>query len=120
MARGARGQPEVTVTASRREERNNAMHGDDNDDAIQPSVVDDSEEYDDLDEAEIDELSDELPDDVPASDVAERLRGLVVYLATNLVDDPNSVEVEARQRGSSVFVSLRVPRSEERRVGNGA
>lgn len=46
------------------------------------------------------------------SDVAERLRGLIVYLATNLVDDPNSVEVEARQRGGSVFVSLRVPEEE--------
>jgi uncharacterized protein len=48
----------------------------------------------------------------PPGDVAERLGGLVVYLATNLVDDPQSVEVEARQRGSSVFVSLRVPEEE--------
>jgi predicted RNA-binding protein YlqC (UPF0109 family) len=32
-----------------------------------------------------------------------------VYLATNLVDDPDSVEVDARQRGGSVFISLRVP-----------
>ena len=38
--------------------------------------------------------------------------GLVVYLATNLVDDPETVEVEARQRGGSVFVSLRVPEEE--------
>jgi predicted RNA-binding protein YlqC (UPF0109 family) len=45
----------------------------------------------------------------PTTDVAERLRGLVTYLATNLVDDPEAVEVEARQRGGSVFVSLRVP-----------
>ena len=43
---------------------------------------------------------------------AERLRGLVVYLATNLVDDSASVEVEARQRGGSVFISLRVPEEE--------
>jgi predicted RNA-binding protein YlqC (UPF0109 family) len=48
----------------------------------------------------------------PASDAAERLRGLVAYLATNLVDDPESVEVEARQRGGSVFISLRVPEEE--------
>jgi predicted RNA-binding protein YlqC (UPF0109 family) len=48
----------------------------------------------------------------PASDAAERLRGLVAYLATNLVDDPASVEVEARQRGGSVFISLRVPEEE--------
>ena len=48
----------------------------------------------------------------PAADAAERLRGLVAYLATNLVDDPESVEVEARQRGGSVFISLRVPEEE--------
>jgi predicted RNA-binding protein YlqC (UPF0109 family) len=48
----------------------------------------------------------------PATDAAERLRGLVTYLATNLVDDPESVEVEARQRGGSVFISLRVPEEE--------
>ena len=46
------------------------------------------------------------------TDIAERLRVLVAYLATNLVDDPDSVEVEARQRGNSVFVSLRVPEEE--------
>jgi uncharacterized protein len=48
----------------------------------------------------------------PATDAVERLRGLVTYLATNLVDDPQSVEVEARQRGGSVFISLRVPEEE--------
>lgn len=51
-------------------------------------------------------------DFAPSGDVADRLRDLVVYLATNLVDDPESVAVEARQRGSSVFVSLRVPEEE--------
>jgi predicted RNA-binding protein YlqC (UPF0109 family) len=56
--------------------------------------------------------SDEAAPDAPASDVAEHLRGLVAYLAANLVDDPESVEVEARQRGGSVFVSLRVPEEE--------
>lgn len=54
----------------------------------------------------------EAADYPPPTDVAERLRSLVVYLATNLVDDPEAVEVEARQRGSSVFVSLRVPEEE--------
>ena len=50
--------------------------------------------------------------EAPTTDVAEQLRGLVVYLAANLVDDPGSVEVEARQRGGSVFISLRVPEEE--------
>ena len=59
-----------------------------------------------------DEGDDEPYDAAPETDAAERLRGLVVYLATNLVDDPETVEVEARQRGGSVFVSLRVPEEE--------
>jgi len=88
------------------------MHGDDNDDQIGALVAEDGEEYDELDEAKLDLPAGDLADYGPPSDVAERLRGLVVYLATNLVDDPNSVEVEARQRGNSVFVSLRVPEEE--------
>jgi predicted RNA-binding protein YlqC (UPF0109 family) len=60
-----------------------------------------------------DDEGDEDPyDAAPETDAAERLRGLVIYLATNLVDDPDTVEVEARQRGGSVFVSLRVPEEE--------
>ena len=46
------------------------------------------------------------------TDAAEQLRGLVTYLAKNLVDEPDGVEVEARQRGGSVFISLRVPEEE--------
>ncbi len=69
--------------------------------------------YDPYDEDENkDDVADEPYGEAPASDVAEQLRGLVVYLATNLVDDPESVEVEARQRGGSVFISLRVPEEE--------
>jgi predicted RNA-binding protein YlqC (UPF0109 family) len=67
-----------------------------------------ADEYEDMLPAE-EEFSAAYPVD---SDAAERLRGLIVYLATNLVDDPNTVEVEARQRGGSVFVSLRVPEEE--------
>lgn len=47
-----------------------------------------------------------------AGDAAERLSGLVAYLARNLVDDPDGVEVDAQQRGGSVFVTLRVPEAE--------
>jgi predicted RNA-binding protein YlqC (UPF0109 family) len=72
--------------------------------------------YDDVYEDEEDEGEAEYEEDevlyAPASDAAEHLRGLVAYLATNLVDDPESVEVEARQRGGSVFISLRVPEEE--------
>jgi predicted RNA-binding protein YlqC (UPF0109 family) len=65
--------------------------------------------YDPYDDEEVD---DDPYDDAPATDAAEQLRSLVVYLATNLVDDPDSVEAEARQRGGSVFISLRVPEDE--------
>ena len=72
--------------------------------------------YDDVDEDdEVEGEAEYGEDDIlyaPVTDAAERLRGLVAYLATNLVDDPESVEVEARQRGGSVFISLRVPEEE--------
>lgn len=64
--------------------------------------------YDD----EFDEYSDEVDDYAGGDDAANRLSSLVEYLACQLVDDPQSVEVEARQRGGSVFVSLRVPEEE--------
>jgi predicted RNA-binding protein YlqC (UPF0109 family) len=69
---------------------------------------------DDYEEENEGEAEDAEPDALyaPATDAAERLRGLVTYLATNLVDDPERVEVEARQRGGSVFISLRVPEEE--------
>jgi predicted RNA-binding protein YlqC (UPF0109 family) len=70
---------------------------------------DDDYPDDDENAAEYEEANDLY---APATDAAERLRGLVAYLATNLVDDPASVEVEARQRGGSVFISLRVPEEE--------
>jgi uncharacterized protein len=72
--------------------------------------------YDDVDEDdEVEGEAEYGEDDIlyaPVTDAAERLRGLVAYLATNLVDDPENVEVEARQRGGSVFISLRVPEEE--------
>jgi predicted RNA-binding protein YlqC (UPF0109 family) len=78
---------------------------------VEPVPEDGYDDYPDDDEgdAEYEEANDLH---VPPTDAAERLRGLVAYLATNLVDDPASVEVEARQRGGSVFISLRVPEEE--------
>lgn len=48
----------------------------------------------------------------PSGDAAARLQALVTYLARNLVDDPETVEVDAQQRGGSVFLTLRVPEEE--------
>lgn len=47
-----------------------------------------------------------------SGEAADRLSELVAYLARNLVDDPEAVEVDAQQRGGGVFVTLRVPESE--------
>ena len=69
------------------------------------------DEYQEVDEG-VDEYAEDDALYAPTTDAAERLRGLVAYLATNLVDDPENVEVEARQRGGSVFISLRVPEEE--------
>ena len=69
------------------------------------------DDYEDEDEG-VAEYRDDNALYAPATDAADRLRGLVAYLASNLVDDPASVEVEARQRGGSVFISLRVPEEE--------
>ena len=94
------------------------MHVDDanGDPSVEP-IVDPTAEngYDDDYQEEDEGVAEYGEDDVlyaPATDAAERLRGLVSYLATNLVDDPEHVEVDARQRGGSVFISLRVPEEE--------
>lgn len=47
-----------------------------------------------------------------ADDVEERLRDLVVYLATNLTDDPDAVEVVAERRGQNIHLNLRVAEDE--------
>jgi hypothetical protein len=82
---------------------------DDNAAGTETTIVEYDEE---LYDGEIDVFDDDVALLAPPTDVAEQLRGLVAYLATNLVDDAESVEVEARQRGGSVFISLRVPEEE--------
>ena len=47
-----------------------------------------------------------------AGDPAEALGTLVAYLARNLVDEPDGVEVEARRQGNNVAITLRVPETE--------
>jgi predicted RNA-binding protein YlqC (UPF0109 family) len=65
---------------------------------------------------DVDEFSDEESFSAGSGDATDRLRSLVEYLACQLVDDPQAVEVEARQRGGSVFISLRVSEEELGRV----
>ncbi len=76
-----------------------------------------SAEPDDLeaDEGFGDEDDYDAPPSVAAAegpDPAERLRDLVVYMATALVDAPDAVEVDVERRGPHVHLSLRVPEEE--------
>jgi predicted RNA-binding protein YlqC (UPF0109 family) len=52
----------------------------------------------------------EAPNDEPRPEDA--LRDLVLYMATNLVDDPDAIAVTAEQRGSAIHLDLRVPTDE--------
>ncbi len=47
---------------------------------------------------------------------AESLRDLVIYLVTNLVDDPEEIEASVERRGGAVVLRLRVPEVELGRV----
>ena len=78
-------------------------------DDVDPGV----EPYED-EEGEGDEEFEEDADEAPlaSADPVEELRGLVVYLATALVDEPDAVEVTAERRGPGVHLSLRVPEEE--------
>jgi predicted RNA-binding protein YlqC (UPF0109 family) len=51
-----------------------------------------------------------------AADPAEQLRQLVLYMATNLVESPEEVQVTAEQHGSVVQLMLRVPEREMGKV----
>ena len=82
-------------------------------------MVDDQDNQDQQDDVEYDD--EDVAEDgegapgaaPPAAEAAvEDLRGLVAYLATNLIDEPDAVEVDAERRGGSVHLSLRVPESE--------
>lgn len=57
-----------------------------------------------------------MTDTFQAATPTEELRQLVYYLATNLVDEAEHVEVTAEQRGSAVHLNLRVPEGEMGKV----
>ena len=52
------------------------------------------------------------PENGQAGSASDNLSHLVEFLATNLVDDPQGVEVLAEQRGQTVGITLRVPEEE--------
>lgn len=75
-----------------------------------PIYEDDAELEIEAISAEDDEAMD-LVSSLPGDPVA-RLTGLVDYLARNLVDAPDAVDVTAEKRGNSVFITLHVPEVE--------
>ena len=86
-------------------------------------VVVDDDEFDETQVAADEGLEsiDEVGDEAAAMDTtegaeAESLRGLILYLATNLVDDPEAVDVRASRRGSVVDLRLTVPEEELGRI----
>lgn len=50
--------------------------------------------------------------DSPTGPAAEAMRGLVVFMASHLIEQSDDLDVQAEQRGSTVHVRLRVPREE--------
>ena len=78
----------------------------------------DTVEFDDVDD---DGHAGEADDEVAAvgntaDGPAEALRALILYLATNLVDDPESVGVSVARRGGTVDLRLTVPEEELGRI----
>lgn len=75
--------------------------------------ADDDQHVDDQPHADDgEEFEDDAALDSRQGDEVEELRTLVGYLAANLVDEPDDVEVSADRRGGSVHLSLRVPEGE--------
>jgi len=50
--------------------------------------------------------------DRAADEATESLRELVTYLVNNLVDEPETVEIDVARRGPSVHIQLRLPEGE--------
>lgn len=68
-------------------------------------------EHDEPDEAFSETAIEQVMDDAAADGdgPVDQLRGLVVWLVDQLVDEPESVDVIADQRGSSVHIQVRLP-----------
>ena len=79
--------------------------------------ADDDQDLDDYDEDEDDEddqqraLGGSFPEAPPAD-----LEGLVHYVVSKLVAEPESIEISSEQRGGTMYISLRVPESDLGRV----
>ena len=95
----------------------------DDENVADPAVAPDDGQPDDVDVGEYeddeetftgaeDDLGEDGPENGQVGSPRDSLSHLVEFLATNLVDDPQRVEVLAEQRGQTVSITLRVPEEE--------
>lgn len=54
--------------------------------------------------------------DDDADDPVDSLCTLIEYIAVNLVDDPDTIEIQSEQHGTAVVIRLLVPESEMGKV----
>lgn len=83
--------------------------GDDPDSGSQPHPMED------IDSMEPEAVADDgtpVSGSAERSDASESMGGLVSYIVTNLVDEPDAVEIDVQQRGSLVQIRLRLPEEE--------
>jgi predicted RNA-binding protein YlqC (UPF0109 family) len=79
-----------------------------------PNVIEDIDEArsDDqlVSEADVDQVMDAAA--ANGADPVEQLRGLVVWLVDQLMDEPETVSIEAVERGSAVQIQVRLPEAD--------
>lgn len=81
--------------------------------------VDEDGDYDDRNDTELEDEDDDqeqaLGSSYPAAPPVD-LEGLVHYVVSKLVADPESIEISSEQRGGTMYIALRVPESDLGRV----
>jgi len=82
------------------------------DPTAEAALADDRDDQDEEFVGEYEEEAFDQPDAAGEDAAVERLRELVLYLASNLTDDPEAVEVSAERRGQNLHLELRVPEEE--------
>lgn len=83
--------------------------GDDSD--LEASLEDDDYEDEDDEDDQQRALGGSFPEAPPAD-----LEGLVHYVVSKLVAEPESIEISSEHRGGTMYISLRVPESDLGRV----
>jgi predicted RNA-binding protein YlqC (UPF0109 family) len=90
------------------------MTADERDPSVTEGAVEDIDEAfaDDrqVSEDDVDQVMDAAA--ANGADPVEQLRGLVVWLVDQLMDEPETVSIEAVERGSAVQIQVRLPEAD--------